>query len=775
MKQRFQSLVTKYLAWTITLIVSWSIGVFIVESIHFIDDPWEVWSYGVLNTLLFSSIVALLLAPIYFLLYGKWLHYLTNVIFVVTALFDFVSLFYFTITLVPLDATLFAFDWNQVELISSDFVVFRWYYLLLPLPVAAYFLLTKWFRNRNIIWISSAIIGIFAIASLFLGVQTSNDQHAYTKLIQNKTYFFITSFQERAPTTPQSFQKATQTVQQSIARNYQSKNYPFLHKNPATDPLSPFFELKKTPPHLVFIIVESLSSSFSGNEADEISYTPFLDSLAQHSLYFKNTLATGERTFAVLPSILGSLPHGPKGFTHQRNGYPNTRTLPQWLFKNGYEGTFYYGGHARFDYMDLFMNDQGFSHIYDREEYNYEGTGKKTSIDPVPFGIGDRELLKEVFNTKDSLNIDAPTLDVILTLSMHYPFIVDHQAFYKQRVKEMIAQADVAPRLKEKHRKYVQCFSTFLYTDDALQWYFKQQQSREAHSNTIYIILGDHMMGDIPQNNPLEKYRSPLMIYSPLLKRNKHIRSVNTHLNIAPSLHNLIAHNYSFEAMKSVSWLGSTLDTSRTFQQSKTCVMMRNNRKMNELLHNNYFISGNTIYKVGEQLQLQPGQLSAAKEKRLSELRQGLVKLHKETVLHQRITPTFKSKEFIHSREDSDLQFNDSTDFVNCADVKILKDYEGIELSLTFKTDKNWRTNDTVQPIFIVAFSRDGENYIWERIEINTDEQLGEKQRWQKIFKENLHYSIQPQDRIKVYFWNKNAVNREHHVHFETFSIQGLP
>lgn len=758
-----------------SLIATWSIGIYIVQSIHYVDKPWSIWGYGILNTLLFSSIVALLLIPLFFLFRGKWLRYVTDILFVVTALFDFVSLFYFTITLVPLDATVFAFDWNQVELISSDFVVFRWYYLLLPFPVIVYFVLNKRFKRRNVSWVSPAIIGVFAILSLFLGVQTTSNHHAFSSLLQNKTYFFIASFQENTLGTPQSYQKATHTVQQHIPRNYQSKNYPFLHKNPEDDPLTPFFDLTEKPPHFVFIVVESLSSSFSGNAADEISYTPFLDSLANHSLYFQNTLATGERTFAVLPSVLGSLPHGPKGFTHQRNGFPNTRTLPQWLFKNGYEGTFFYGGHARFDYMDLFMYDQGFSYIYDREEYNYEGTGKKTSVDPVPFGIGDRELLREFFATKDSLSSDAPALDVILTLSMHYPFVVDNQDFYKQRVREMIDTADVKPRLKEKHRKYVQYFSTFLYTDDALQWYFKQQQSRDAHSNTIYVILGDHMLSDIPQSNPLEKYRSPLMIYSPLLKRSKNIRSVNTHLDIAPSLHNFMSNNYAYSAFKDVSWLGTTLDTSRNFEQNKTAVMMRNSRKMDELLHGNYFISGSTVYEVEEHLQLESAQLSAAKENRLQEFRQGLINLHEATVISNRLYPSIAKKESLLNRQSFDVDFHDSVDFVRCADVKIPKDYEGVELSLTFKTDKNWQTNDTVQPIFIVAFSRDGENYIWERIEIDTDEKLGQRQQWQKVFKENLHYSIQPQDHIKVYFWNNNAANREHHVQFETFSIQGLP
>src|SRR5690554_7745588 len=103
-------------------------------------------------------------------------------------------------------------------------------------------------------------------------------------------------------------------------------------------------------------------------------------------------------------------------------------------------------------------------------------------------------------------------------------------------VETTIKNSSANEQIKKKHIKYIAEFATFHYTDDAIKEYFKSQQSRPEHQNTIYVILGDHMMGEIAQSSAIEKYRSALMIYSPLLKRTKTFKGTNSHLDIPPSL-----------------------------------------------------------------------------------------------------------------------------------------------------------------------------------------------------------------------------------------------
>jgi uncharacterized sulfatase len=66
-------------------------------------------------------------------------------------------------------------------------------------------------------------------------------------------------------------------------------------------------------------------------------------------------LSEGGRTFAVLPSILGSLPFGKSGFNDLGNNMPVNNSLIGIMKRAGYHTAFYYGGDSKFDNMKLFL------------------------------------------------------------------------------------------------------------------------------------------------------------------------------------------------------------------------------------------------------------------------------------------------------------------------------------------------------------------------------------------------------------------------------------
>ena len=55
-------------------------------------------------------------------------------------------------------------------------------------------------------------------------------------------------------------------------------------------------------------------------------------------------------------------------------------------------------------------------------------------------------------------------------------------------------------------------------------------------------------MAELPQENELSRYKVPLLIYSPLLKVNKEIKSIASHADIAPSLISLLNKKYSLNS-----------------------------------------------------------------------------------------------------------------------------------------------------------------------------------------------------------------------------------
>jgi len=60
--------------------------------------------------------------------------------------------------------------------------------------------------------------------------------------------------------------------------------------------------------NIVLIILESFGKEYSARYGNPIGFTPFLDSLTQHSLSFKYSFANGKRSIESLPSIINSIP-----------------------------------------------------------------------------------------------------------------------------------------------------------------------------------------------------------------------------------------------------------------------------------------------------------------------------------------------------------------------------------------------------------------------------------------------------------------------------------
>ncbi|MBW7867159.1 MAG: sulfatase-like hydrolase/transferase [Brumimicrobium sp.] len=751
---------TYLLSALIVLILVWSSGFYLANSIHYIENPWEIWGVGVLNSLFAIGLISILFFPLHFLKtlslpFKAFIHFILCSIL----LFELSSIFFFLITLTPIDSTVFEFNGEQIGIIYKSYFTVKWYYFLLPTPILLYFLFLRLLERPSKSWLIYFFLFIGGV-SFFFQQQIRIDSGSYRGFSENKTIYFINSILNKDEINNDLTLDDIRLYQQTINHHLVNTDYPLYHPNDNKNTLAPFFNLGDTPPNIVYIIVESLSSSFSGLHADEISYTPFLDSLAKHSLYFENSLATAERSFASLPSVLGSLPHGPKGFMNTLAGYPANKTPISWFLQNGYTGNFYYGGYAHFDYMDLFIDNQGFKNIYDKSEYNYEGTGKTTSVDSIPFGIPDRALFQDIIEKEKHTQKSSPYIDVLITLSMHYPYIVENPNYYYEKVQASIQKSNAPSNIKKKHQKYIAEFATFLYTDDALKMYFKEREKLASHQNTIYVILGDHMFGDIPQTNPIEKYRSVLMIYSPLLNRTKNILGVNSHLDIGPSLYQLIQQKYKLPKLDSVSWLGNSLDTSATFQSKCDVAFMRNDRIIKDMLHNEYFYSEGDLYKISNRLHL-------SKVTNLDEIThyKNLLKssdlIHKEVVTQNILIP--RDIDYSLKKEQTrSLTIHEEKEFYNVLDDILKESYKELsfELNLVFSGDYAKLTPENA-PNLVYTIKRGDSTIFWNTLEwLPKDMHQTNKKSIQFYIKNNLQLQLTKDDKILIYFWdNKRKVS----------------
>lgn len=769
-----EKVIKQLIAFFIALVLTWSLGFLVITSQHYIESQWSLWLYGVYNSLLAIGLLGLILSPLYFLKKEKKIITITLHVFLsFVLLFEIISLYYFSITLSLIDKSIFQFSLEQTSIILDSYLVFKWYYLLLPFPIISYLALQKYFpfKIKKTAILVFVPIGILAIAS---NIQQLKPGINYKELSVNKFIHFIkTSYENSDKPLITLSQEDIAYYQELVNPRLKNQQFPLYQPNFIENPLAEFFNLKETPPNIVLIIVESLSSSFSGPNADEISYTPFLDSLALSSLYFDNTVATSERSFAALPSMIGSLPHGAKGFSHSSTGYPENKTLATWLFDNGYTGNFLYGGYARFDNMDLFIHDQGFKNIYDHKEYNYEGTGLLTSIDEVPIGIPDKQFLSGAIDITNKRGNNHPFFDVYFTLSMHYPYIVENEVYYLKKIKEMISKADVKASIKEKHKKYIKEFSTFLYTDDALKEYFKMQENRAGHENTIYLIVGDHMMGEISQPNPIEKYRSVMMIYSPLLKDKKLVKAVNSHLDIAPSFYQLIQNKYSFQAIDSVAWLGHPFDMDESFKSDRNVLMMSWQRRTSDMLHKDYFYSNDEIYRVTDRLQIT---LEKDEEKKdsLKKLFDISTAIHREVVENNSIIPSsIQLKEIANF--DKEILLDKNTEFGSIYGLSLTENTAAVEFSLSLQLEGDWTKDneDDSNPKFIYALMRGDSTISYNKLDLKLDKLQPNKERQFTFFiKNNLEFELMKGDEIRVYLWNNALSDKRYDVLIKNFKVR---
>ena len=396
---------------------------------------------------------------------------------------------------------------------------------------------------------------------------------------------------------------------------YISSEYPFLRKDDTPDVLGKYFNVGTDKPNLVFIIVESLGRAYSGEGAYLKSFTPFLDSLENHSLYWENVLSTAGRTFEVLPSIFGSMPYGKGGFAELGENMPDGMTLISLLKKRGYTSRFFYGGDATFDNMKIFLNEQHIDYVIEEKDFGTEYEKMPANSGKFTWGYGEKDIFKKGFEIL--ANVAAqPRLDIYLTLAMHDPYRVPDQDYYNKKVEERLNTFNLDETQKTEYRKYQANYASILYFNDALRYFFAEYQKRGDFKNTIFFITGDHRMSSPPIATQIDRFHVPLIIFSPMLKASAKFSSVVSHLDFTPSIVAFLKRNYGMNFPSVVPWLGQGLDSATSFRSTMSVPFIRTKNEIIDYIDRDYFIVNNQLFKVSENLGID----QITDEKKLTEI-----------------------------------------------------------------------------------------------------------------------------------------------------------
>ena len=521
---------------------------------------------------------------------------------------------YFSKSAIPLGSDLFGYSIAEIRQTVGSAGGFNFIYLFAF--TAFVFLLYGIFYLSNKITFSKKlqfifyfliIISLFSVKDIYSSSKGMTNSSKYF-LEVNKLQFFISKsyhyfFVEDYEIPISNYYYDSDSTTAS-GFNYVNNKYPFLHTENSHDVLGNYFNIGNKKPNFVFLVTESLGKGYSGEGAYMGSFTPFLDSLAQHSLYWDNFLSCGGRTFAFPPSIFGSLPFAEKGFLELGDNMPPHFSLIKLLVKNGYAAKFFYGGDSHFDFMDTFFKKQN-AQIVDIKNFGPGYNKMPSNGNGFTWGYGDKELFEKYFEVTNQ-DQSENRIDISMTLSMHDPFLVANQNYYKKIVDSIINNSNLSPDIIAQDKSYRNMLSTVVYTDDAYRYFFNEYKKRADYNNTIFIITGDHRMPEIPILNQIDRFHVPLIIFSPMLKRTAKFSSVSSQFDIAPSILAFLNKNYKIDIPSETTFMGSGLDTARQFQDVHSYPLMRNKNELLDYLYRDYFLSDKTLYRIDENLNLIP-------------------------------------------------------------------------------------------------------------------------------------------------------------------------
>jgi hypothetical protein len=229
--------------------------------------------------------------------------------------------------------------------------------------------------------------------------------------------------------------------------------------------------------NVVVLVLESFSREFVGfynrdrENGTYRGYTPFLDSLLEHSRSYEYSLASGRKSIDALPSVIASVPS--MGIPYVLSPFSGNKinSLGSILGSEGYHSSFFHGAPNGSMGFQAFMNIAGIPNYYGMTEY-----GNDADFDGW-WGIWDAKFMQFMAHTQRDFK--EPFFSAFFSVSSHHPFNIP--AEYKERFKGG----------REPILKCVQ------YTDEAIRQYFREVSKYPWFKNTLFVITADHTSSNV--------------------------------------------------------------------------------------------------------------------------------------------------------------------------------------------------------------------------------------------------------------------------------------
>jgi len=386
----------------------------------------------------------------------------------------------------------------------------------------------------------SVVLSTIGIA-LFFAFLINNNQAEWSsnrynsEISKSGIYSFFAAFRNNQMKyvdfyTSIDHNKAFGIVRKKLAQNNSvyTKNNNSIHRT-ITDSIP---SLKNK--NVVFVLVESLSGSFLKEFGNTGNITPFLDSLAQKSIFFEDLYATGTRTVRGMEAVTLCIPPTPGQSIVKRPDNQNLYTVCSVFKSRKYDCNFFYGGDGYFDNMNAYFGGNGFT-IYDRGRGSVLNDKIKTVRNNIndnevtfenAWGICDEDIFNKMLQVADAqYKNNKAFFNFVMTTSNHRPFTYPS------------GKIDIPSGTNRQ--------GAVKYTDFALKELFKKARTKPWFKNTIFVIIADHCASSAGKDEiDVANYHIPAFIVNLPENQNQKIAQQCSQIDLWPTLFSLFHWNY---------------------------------------------------------------------------------------------------------------------------------------------------------------------------------------------------------------------------------------
>ena len=297
------------------------------------------------------------------------------------------------------------------------------------------------------------------------------------------------------------------------------------------------------PYNVIVLNLESFRASFVGAYGNRKQLTPEFDAMAQNGVLFENFYANSNYTVKSENAIIcGFFDHNVRLSIAEYQGKKNLNCLPQLLKSSGYRSFYLHANRGKFYNRENYFPELAFDELYFHADHVPKKDDGRTYLG---WGLTDEEFFSLALQRLTEHG-DTPFYAQLMSISSHYPFQYDWP---------IPVPNDVAGLTGEK-ATYAGYENAIRYADHALGAFWTSFLGSALAENTILVVTGDHGVwsfdpsvegSELQQTE--EYFRVPLFIYHPAINGAYRIQQVGSHVDILPTLLDLIGVGHPTEPL----------------------------------------------------------------------------------------------------------------------------------------------------------------------------------------------------------------------------------